>query len=64
MDWLKPSEDKRVILGVIRLPAKTRTNYLGPVFLNPGVSLKPPSIAPLSGLLTFERGPGDLELNG
>ncbi|KAH8677716.1 Alpha/Beta hydrolase protein [Xylariales sp. PMI_506] len=36
MDWLDPSDEERVILAVIRAPAKSRTDYKGPVFINPG----------------------------
>ncbi|CAK7231730.1 hypothetical protein SCUCBS95973_008017, partial [Sporothrix curviconia] len=36
MDWLSPTEDLRVVLAVIRLPATVRENYGGPVFFNPG----------------------------
>jgi hypothetical protein len=37
MDWLAPSDDKRVVLGVIKLPAKTNDNPVSPLFVNPGV---------------------------
>ncbi|KAG9505420.1 hypothetical protein J7337_002389 [Fusarium musae] len=36
MDWLAPSDDKRVVLGVIKLPAKTNDNPVSPLFVNPG----------------------------
>ncbi|KAK9426331.1 putative TAP-like protein-domain-containing protein [Seiridium unicorne] len=36
LDWLEPSEDERVVLAVIRAPAKSREDYRGPVFVNPG----------------------------
>ncbi|KAM0346455.1 hypothetical protein ACHAPU_005520 [Fusarium lateritium] len=36
MDWLKPSDDKRVVLGVIKLPAKSKSNPVSPLFVNPG----------------------------
>ncbi|KAI0153115.1 hypothetical protein GGR57DRAFT_503254 [Xylariaceae sp. FL1272] len=36
MDWLDPTEEERVILPIIRLPATERDNYRGPVFFNPG----------------------------
>ncbi|EFX01232.1 alpha beta hydrolase fold family [Grosmannia clavigera kw1407] len=36
MDWVEPSDRQRVYLAVIRLPAKTRQDYRGPVFVNPG----------------------------
>jgi hypothetical protein len=37
MDWLKPSDNKRVVLGVIKLPAKSKNNPVSPLFVNPGV---------------------------
>ncbi|CVL07933.1 uncharacterized protein FPRN_04882 [Fusarium proliferatum] len=36
MDWLAPSDDKRVVLGIIKLPAKTKNNPVSPLFVNPG----------------------------
>ncbi|KAF5027239.1 hypothetical protein F66182_655 [Fusarium sp. NRRL 66182] len=36
MDWLEPSDDKRVVLGVIKLAAKTKDNPVPPLFINPG----------------------------
>ncbi|KAH6695041.1 TAP-like protein-domain-containing protein [Plectosphaerella plurivora] len=36
MDWQNPSDDLRVVLAITRMPAVNRTNYLGPVILNPG----------------------------
>lgn len=36
MDWQDPSDDKRVVLGVVKRPAMKRS--LPPVFVNPGVS--------------------------
>lgn len=39
MDWQNPTEEHRVILGVIRLRAEvehTTAEYKGPVFINPG----------------------------
>lgn len=36
MDWQSPSEEKRVILAIIRLRATNLTHYRGPVFFNPG----------------------------
>jgi pimeloyl-ACP methyl ester carboxylesterase len=36
MDWLDPTDDQRVVLAVVRLPAANRTDYRGPVFFNPG----------------------------
>ncbi|KAK4462932.1 Alpha/Beta hydrolase protein [Cladorrhinum samala] len=36
MDWQNPSEEKRVILAVIRLRATNLTHHRGPVFFNPG----------------------------
>jgi hypothetical protein len=38
MDWLDPTDNQRVVLAVIRLPATDHNNYGGPVFFNPGVS--------------------------
>ena len=38
MDWQEPSEDQRVVLGIIKLPAKSTDNPVSPVFFNPGVS--------------------------
>ena len=39
MDWVEPSDELRVHLAVIRLPAKTQEDYRGPVFVNPGVCI-------------------------
>ncbi|KAH7162392.1 TAP-like protein-domain-containing protein [Dactylonectria estremocensis] len=36
MDWLDPTEDQRVVLGVIKLAAKTKGKNFSPVFVNPG----------------------------
>ncbi|KAF4973244.1 hypothetical protein FSARC_399 [Fusarium sarcochroum] len=36
MDWLEPSDDKRVVLGIIKLPAKSKDNPVSPLFVNPG----------------------------
>ncbi|ODA80107.1 hypothetical protein RJ55_03065 [Drechmeria coniospora] len=36
MDWQSPSDDKRVTLGIMKLPAKATTDRLPPVFVNPG----------------------------
>ncbi|KAI1750499.1 hypothetical protein F4782DRAFT_246550 [Xylaria castorea] len=36
MDWLKPSNDERVILAIIRLRATETDDYRGPVIFNPG----------------------------
>lgn len=41
MDWQSPTEEQRVVLGVIKLPAKIKGANLPPVFVNPGVSLGP-----------------------
>lgn len=38
MDWLDPTEDERVVLGVIKLAAKQKGGNFSPVFTNPGVS--------------------------
>jgi pimeloyl-ACP methyl ester carboxylesterase len=35
LDWLQPSEDERVILAIIKLPASDFETYKGPVFINP-----------------------------
>lgn len=37
MDWLDPTEEQRVVLGVIKYPAKVPGAGFSPVFLNPGV---------------------------
>lgn len=37
MDWQNATDKQRVVLGVLKLPAKSPEN-LPPVFLNPGVS--------------------------
>ncbi|PNY23285.1 Carboxylesterase A [Tolypocladium capitatum] len=36
MDWMDPSENERVTLGVVKLAAKSKENPLPPVFINPG----------------------------
>jgi len=36
MDWQNPSETERVVLGVIKLPAKTKGYSVPPLFINPG----------------------------
>ncbi|KAF7550422.1 hypothetical protein G7046_g8019 [Stylonectria norvegica] len=36
MDWLDPTQHERVVLGVIKLAAKTKPGQLSPVFVNPG----------------------------
>ncbi|KAL0935905.1 alpha beta hydrolase fold family [Colletotrichum truncatum] len=36
MDWLEPSDDRRVILAITRLRATDRSDYRGPVIFNPG----------------------------
>ncbi|KAL1878107.1 hypothetical protein VTK73DRAFT_8068 [Phialemonium thermophilum] len=36
MDWQDPTDDERVVLAIIRLRAKNRTDYRGPVIFNPG----------------------------
>lgn len=36
IDWIDPTEDDRVVLAVIRLPAVNREDYRGPVIFNPG----------------------------
>lgn len=37
MDWQNPASAGRVVIAVIRLPAKNLTDYKGSVFFNPGV---------------------------
>lgn len=37
MDWLEPSDDRRVVLAVSRIRATDKSNYKGPVIFNPGV---------------------------
>ncbi|ETS79188.1 hypothetical protein PFICI_09041 [Pestalotiopsis fici W106-1] len=37
LDWLEPSDDERVVLAVMRAPARNGgREYKGPVFVNPG----------------------------
>lgn len=36
MDWQNPGKEK-VILAVIKYPAKNKTNNISPLFINPGV---------------------------
>ncbi|KAI0418993.1 hypothetical protein F5X98DRAFT_88189 [Xylaria grammica] len=36
MDWLDPSDEKRVVIAVIRLRATELDDYRGPVIFNPG----------------------------
>ncbi|KAK5990010.1 Serine protease Hip1-like protein [Cladobotryum mycophilum] len=36
MDWQDPSDANRVVLGVIKLAARTKDESLPPVFINPG----------------------------
>ncbi|KAH8737991.1 Alpha/Beta hydrolase protein [Ilyonectria robusta] len=36
MDWLDPTEEQRVVLGVIKLAAKSKGKNFSPVFVNPG----------------------------
>ncbi|KAH9216707.1 prolyl aminopeptidase-like protein [Leptodontidium sp. 2 PMI_412] len=36
LDWLNPSDGRRVVLAVVRRNATDRNNYLGPIFVNPG----------------------------
>lgn len=42
LDWLEPTEEQRVVLAVIRLEAKNKDDYRGPVFINPGVGTSLP----------------------
>ena len=37
MDWLDPTDDERVLIGVIKLAAKSKDKRCAPVFVNPGV---------------------------
>lgn len=39
MDWHDPTDNKRVVLGVMKLPAKVRSGPVAPLFINPGVSM-------------------------
>ncbi|KAF7885335.1 uncharacterized protein EAF01_011400 [Botrytis porri] len=36
LDWLNTSNPSRISLAIIKIPATDLTNYLGPVFTNPG----------------------------
>ncbi|THV46967.1 hypothetical protein BGAL_0345g00020 [Botrytis galanthina] len=36
LDWLNTSKPSRISLAIIKIPATDLTNYLGPVFTNPG----------------------------
>ncbi|KAF6836449.1 alpha beta hydrolase fold family [Colletotrichum plurivorum] len=36
MDWLEPSDDRRVVLAVTRIRATEKSDYKGPVIFNPG----------------------------
>ncbi|KAF7903923.1 hypothetical protein EAF00_001257 [Botryotinia globosa] len=36
LDWLNNSNPSRISLAIIKIPATDLTNYLGPVFTNPG----------------------------
>ncbi|KAG7131280.1 putative hydrolase like protein [Verticillium longisporum] len=36
MDWSNPSDNQRVVLAITRLPAVNKTDYRGPVIMNPG----------------------------
>ncbi|KAI8190027.1 hypothetical protein K4K54_012610 [Colletotrichum sp. SAR 10_86] len=36
MNWLEPSDDRRVVVAVSRIRATDKSNYKGPVFFNPG----------------------------
>lgn len=38
LDWIEPLDEDRVVLAIIRAPAKSRKDYRGPIFVNPGVS--------------------------
>ena len=46
MDWQNPSETERVVLGVIKLPAKTKGYSVPPLFINPGVCNKVAGLRP------------------
>ena len=41
MNWQDPTDERRVILGVMKLPAKLRGPQVPPLFINPGVSEPP-----------------------
>ncbi|KAG4429834.1 hypothetical protein IFR05_014685 [Cadophora sp. M221] len=36
LDWLNPSDGRKVGLAIVRKNATDRKNYLGPIFVNPG----------------------------
>lgn len=36
LDWLNPSDGRKVVLAVVRKNATDLNNYLGPLFVNPG----------------------------
>ncbi|KPM37763.1 hypothetical protein AK830_g8793 [Neonectria ditissima] len=36
MDWLDPTKEQRVVLGVVKLAAKSKGKQFSPVFVNPG----------------------------
>ncbi|KAG0645908.1 hydrolase [Hyphodiscus hymeniophilus] len=36
LDWLEPSDNERVVLAIVKLPARHLENYMGPLFTNPG----------------------------
>lgn len=36
LDWQDPSDDLRAYLAIIKYPAKSTSDYRGPVFINPG----------------------------
>lgn len=50
MDWQSPEKSRKVILGVIKLAAKSEENPVPPLFMNPGVgsSLASPSVCSLT----------------
>lgn len=67
LNWLEPTDDDRVVLAVIRAPAKNRKDYRGPVFVNPGVSYLVHDMFSKTNLYTFRalaglESPGSLIL--
>lgn len=39
MNWQDPTDERRVILGVMKLPAKSKGPSVPPLFMNPGVGI-------------------------
>ncbi|KAF3352140.1 Serine/threonine-protein kinase ppk13 [Verticillium dahliae VDG1] len=44
MDWTNTSHGRRVVLAITRLPAVNKTDYRGPVLMNPGDAQDPGTI--------------------